>query len=116
MTMTVINADIRSGASTNATSSDRRNATNRITAIAITAATAAERKELTIVALVASIVTAEPPALGATAVTSLTNWASPAVERARRFGQNLQPRPAVRKHPIPCKRGGKALQGYRSPR
>src|SRR5713101_1936143 len=86
MTTTVISEDNTRGASTIDTSSGRRNATNRIAVIATRAEIAAARNEPTIVALVASMVTAEPPASGATAVTSSTNLASPLVLLASGLG------------------------------
>ena len=50
--------------------------------IAATAISAAERNAPTMVSLVATIVTAEPPASGATCVTSATNFCRPSLLRA----------------------------------
>ena len=69
--------------------------------IAISAAIAAERKEPTIVSLVASMVTAEPPASGATAVTCGDEPAqAAALLRASGFGHDLDARLPVRQHPV----------------
>src|SRR5580658_8216694 len=81
ITSTVIVADRSSGAMTITVSRTRRSAINRITVIASTADTAAERNAPMIVALVASIVTAVPPAFGATRVTWSTNWRRPGLVR-----------------------------------
>ena len=76
-TSAVINADSISGARTSATSRTRRSAQASKTVMAATAPSAARVNASMIVSAVATIVTAEPPASGATRSTSSTNGRSP---------------------------------------
>ena len=73
---------------------------NRIIVIATSAEIAAERKEPTMVCWSPRWSTAEPPALGATAVTSATNAASPSLLRASGFRNDLDARPPVGQDPV----------------
>ena len=94
-TSRVSSADSRSGAITSATSRTRRNRLRRMMAIA-RRHNRGRRKAPTIVSLVASMVTADPPASGATAETCPTNCRNPAGFCAAFGGVHLHSRPTIR--------------------
>ena len=82
------------------TSSTRRSATSRMIVIATTAMIAASRNAPTMVSLVASMVTAEPPASGAIAVTCSTNCAQTLTGARLWRRQHLHARSPVRQQPV----------------